>query len=213
MTGVPCATPVPVIEHVAPTLVFEYIAPAPLVTNSSPSQQLSPAYTMEQLLDDLIDSQLKDLGAQMEHLVLLTKHVAAHAASTRILSAARAAPTRIIASPSSSSTSTNMLDIVTPLASQMETRPADSVQAPSHAADDYGTAPCLVSWRMRFTRPQARGLLRDALDSEATFGRGLGISRPFLGCHQIQVLRCRQPVALRAHMYIRVTLRDARRTM
>ena len=40
----------------------------------------------------------------------------------------------------------------------------------------------------------------------ATFGRGLGILRPYLGCRQIQVLRSRQPVALRAHMYMRFTL-------
>ena len=31
--------------------------------------------------------------------------------------------------------------------------------------------------------------------------RGLGIPWPFVGCRQIQVLRCRQLVALRAHMY------------
>ena len=39
------------IDHVAPTLVIEYIAPAPLpVTSSSPSQQFPPANTMEQLV-------------------------------------------------------------------------------------------------------------------------------------------------------------------
>ena len=45
--GVPCATPVPVIEHVAPAPMMEYIVPAPPVTFSSPSQQLPPAYAMD----------------------------------------------------------------------------------------------------------------------------------------------------------------------
>ena len=52
---VPCATPVPVFVDVAATPVTEYIAPVPPVTMSSPSQQLSPVYTMEPQLDDLID--------------------------------------------------------------------------------------------------------------------------------------------------------------
>ena len=47
----------------------------------------------------------------------------------------------------------------------------------------------------------------------AAFGRGLGIPRPLLGCRLSQVLRCKQPVALRALACIRFTLRDARRTL
>ena len=41
----------------------------------------------------------------------------------------------------------------------------------------------------------------------AAFGRELGIPPPFLGCRRVQILRGKQPDALRARMYIRSTLR------
>ena len=69
-------------------------------------------------------------------------------------------------------------------------------------AADYSSS-CSRPWRMRQTCRRALWTFFEM----ATFGRELGISRPFLGCRWIQVLRCRQPAALRAHMYIRSTFR------
>ena len=57
-TGVPCATPAPETDYVTQSPVMEYIAPAPPVTNSSPSQQLPPAYTsfLERFTEQVVDA-------------------------------------------------------------------------------------------------------------------------------------------------------------